>query len=85
VRHNGSVAANIDPNSPVPPVGKTLPAFTVQGTGLGVRVFQTAGVSNEVTFWVENLTNQLYAEFSNATFFRPEPGRTMKVSYRVKF
>ena len=32
-----------------------------------------------------NLTNQLYAEFSNATFFRPEPGRTLKVNYRVKF
>ncbi len=85
VRHNGSVATNIDPNSPIPPVGKTLPAFTVQGAGLGVRLFQTAGFSNEVTFWVENLTNQLYAEFSNATFFRPEPGRTLKVNYRVKF
>jgi hypothetical protein len=30
-------------------------------------------------------TNELYAEFSNATFFRPEPGRTATVSYRVKF
>jgi outer membrane receptor protein involved in Fe transport len=50
-----------------------------------MRLFATAGFSNEVTLWVENLTNQLYAEFSNATFFRPEPGRTAKVSYRVKF
>lgn len=84
-RHNGAVAANLDPNAPVPPVGKTLPSFTVHGAGAGVRLFQTAGFSNEVTLWVENLTNELYAEFSNATFFRPEPGRTMKVSYRVTF
>jgi outer membrane receptor protein involved in Fe transport len=85
VRHNGATAANIDPNSPVPPVGKTLPSFTVHGAGAGVRLFESAGFFNEVNLWVENLTNQLYAEFSNATFFRPEPGRTMKVSYRVKF
>ena len=50
-----------------------------------MRLFETAGFSNEVSLWAENLTNQLYAEFSNASFFRPEPGRTMKVSYRVKF
>jgi len=55
------------------------------GVGAGVRLFETAGFSNEVNLWIENLTNQLYAEFSNATFFRPEPGRTLKVSYRVKF
>jgi len=85
VRHNGAADANIAPNEPIPPVGRTLPSFTVHGAGVGVRLFETAGVSNEVSLWAENLTNQLYAEFSNATFFRPEPGRTLKVSYRVKF
>jgi outer membrane receptor protein involved in Fe transport len=38
-----------------------------------------------LTLWIENATDELYAEFSNATFFRPEPGRTMKLSYRVTF
>jgi hemoglobin/transferrin/lactoferrin receptor protein len=85
VRHNGAAAANVDPNEPAPPVGLTLPSFTVHGAGLGVRLFQTAGLTNEVTLWVENLTNELYAEFSNATFFRPEPGRTAKISYRLTF
>jgi len=85
VRHNGAADANFDPNSPVPPVGRTLPSFTVHGAGIGVRLFERAGFSNDVSLWVENMTNQLYAEFSNATFFRPEPGRTAKVSYRVKF
>jgi hemoglobin/transferrin/lactoferrin receptor protein len=85
VRHNGEDAANVDPNEPVPPVGLTLPAFTVHGIGAGARLFEVNGLTNELTLWVENMTNELYAEFSNATFFRPEPGRTMKISYRVTF
>ena len=85
VRHNGEDAANIAPNEPVPPVGLSLPAFTVHGIGAGARLFEVNGLANELTLWVENATNELYAEFSNATFFRPEPGRTVKVSYRVTF
>ncbi|MEA2490866.1 MAG: hemoglobin/transferrin/lactoferrin receptor protein [Acidobacteriota bacterium] len=85
VRHNGEENANIAPNEPVPPVGLTLPAFTVHGIGAGARLFEFNGLSSELTLWIENATNELYAEFSNATFFRPEPGRTMKVSYRVTF
>jgi outer membrane receptor protein involved in Fe transport len=85
VRRNGRDDANLEPNAPVPPVGRTLPSFTVHGVGAGARLFERAGFGHEVTIWVENLTDQLYAEFSNATFFRPEPGRTAKVSYRVTF
>ncbi|HEU4886648.1 MAG TPA: TonB-dependent receptor, partial [Thermoanaerobaculia bacterium] len=85
VRRNGKVDANLEPNAPVPPVGRTLPSFTVHGIGAGARLFQMGGFANEVTVWIENLTDELYAEFSNATFFRPEPGRTAKVSYRVTF
>lgn len=85
VRHNGKEDANIAPNEPVPPVGLTLPAFTVHGIGAGARLFEFNGMANELTVWLENATDELYAEFSNATFFRPEPGRTMKVSYRVTF
>jgi hemoglobin/transferrin/lactoferrin receptor protein len=81
VRHNGATDANLDPNSPVPPVGRVLPAFTVHGIGAGARLLGT----QTLTLWVENLTNKLYAEFSNATFFRPEPGRTARISYRVNF
>ncbi|MEO8034392.1 MAG: hypothetical protein ABI837_08150, partial [Acidobacteriota bacterium] len=85
LRHNGAVAANIDANQPIPPVGSLLPSFTIHGAGAGMRLFETATFSHDVTFWVENLTNKLYAEFSNATFFRPEPGRTAKLSYRMTF
>ncbi len=85
VRHNGEDDANIAPNEPVPPVGLSLPAFTVHGIGAGARLFEVSGLANELTLWVENATDELYAEFSNATFFRPEPGRTVKLSYRVTF
>jgi hemoglobin/transferrin/lactoferrin receptor protein len=85
VRRNGKVDANLEPNAPVPPVGSTLPSFTVHGVGAGARLFQYGGFANEVTVWIENLTDELYAEFSNATFFRPEPGRTARISYRVTF
>ena len=81
VRRNGKVDANLDPNAPVPAIGRTLPSFTVHGVGAGVRLF----AFSELTVWIENMTDELYAEFSNATFFRPEPGRTAKVSYRVTF
>jgi hemoglobin/transferrin/lactoferrin receptor protein len=85
VRHNGSASANIDADEPAPPVGTTLPAFTVHNIGVGARLFETAGLAHEATLWVDNLTDRLYAEFSNASFFRPEPGRTARVSYRISF
>jgi hypothetical protein len=34
---------------------------------------------------IENLTNELYAEFSNASFFRPEMRRSLALSYLVEF
>jgi hypothetical protein len=42
-------------------------------------------VSNELTVVVNNLTNKLYAEFSNASFFRPEPKRSVAVSWKSSF
>ena len=67
------------------PSAKTVPSFTVHGVGAGARVFERGAAKHDVSVWVENATNELYAEFSNATFFRPEPGRTLKLSYRVGF
>lgn len=85
VRRNGKQNANIVPNEPVPPIGRTLPGFTIHGAGAGARLFETFGLAHDLTVWVENITNELYAEFSNATFFRPEPGRTAKIAYRLSF
>lgn len=58
-----------------------MPSFFAETT----RLFETTGVAHEIIVWVENLTDEPYTEFSNATFFRPEPGCTAKVSYRMRF
>jgi outer membrane receptor protein involved in Fe transport len=85
VRHNDATDANLDPNEPAPAVGTRLPAFTVHTLSGGARLFELRGTSHELTLAIENVTDELYAEFSNATFFRPEPGRNVKASYRVRF
>ncbi len=85
LRHNEDQKANLDPNEPPPTVGLVLPAFTIHTLGAGVRLFETPSQSHDLTLIVDNLTDELYAEFSNATFFRPQPGRTYSVSYRMSF
>ena len=67
------------------PVGPVLPSFTVHTLRAGARLFSVRSVSNEVTVAVNNRTNTLYAEFSNASFFRPEPKRTLAVSWTSNF
>ncbi len=85
VRHNGSDRVVLDEGEPAPPIGDRLPAFTVHTFGAGVLLFERGRQSHSLTLQVANLTDELYAEFSNATFFRPEPGRNVTASYRVRF
>jgi outer membrane receptor protein involved in Fe transport len=84
VRANGSTPVNLEPNEPAPPVGTELPSFEVHTVAGGAR-FERGRLAHELRLAVENLTDELYAEFSNATFFRPEPGRSVQASYRVRF
>lgn len=85
VRHNGSTEANLDPNEPVPPVGRELPSFTVHTLAAGAVLLERGRWRHELQLTAENLTDELYAEFSNATFFRPEPGRDFALSYRLRY
>lgn len=85
VRHNGSDDAVLDPDEPLPAIGAELPAFTVHSLGAGMVLFERGRQSHSLTLQAENLTDELYAEFSNASFFRPEPGRSYTASYRVRF
>lgn len=85
VRHNSSVAITLEPGEPAPAVGTNLPAFTVHGLAGGLILFQHGSQEHSLTLGIENLTDELYAEFSNVSFFRPEPGRHYTASYRVKF
>ncbi|MGE0159161.1 MAG: TonB-dependent receptor plug domain-containing protein [Gemmatimonadales bacterium] len=67
------------------PVGTELPSFTVHGLRAGVRLIRTGRITHGLTIGVANLTNELYAETANASFFRPEPKRNMTVSWDVAF
>jgi len=42
-------------------------------------------VRNDIVLVVENLTDRLYAEFPNASFFRPEPGRHVRLGFITSF
>ncbi len=83
IRHNGD---RKDVQLHDNPIGDILPAFTVQDLRAGVTVFRTAGGQvHRLSVALTNLTNQLYAEFSNASFFRPEPKRNLTLSWDVSF
>ena len=66
-------------------VGETLPAFTVHDVRAGVRVLRLGRTEHHLRLGVENLTNELYAEFSNATFFRPEARRHLTLGWTTSF
>lgn len=85
LRHNGEEDVNLDAGEPEPVVGRTLPSFTVHSLSGGVKLFQRGTMSHHVALVIDNLTDELYAEFSNATFFRPQPKRSVSLSYRIGF
>ena len=84
VRHNGSADAVSDPNEPIPPIGSTLPAFTVHTLAGGVTLFETSTTRHMLNVVLDNFSDELYAEFSNSSFFRPQPKRNLIVTYRMK-
>jgi len=67
------------------PIGEVLPSFTVQNLRFGGEVAEVAGTRHLLTLAVMNLTDELYAESTNATFFRPEPKRALLLTYSVDF
>ncbi|MDP2958284.1 MAG: TonB-dependent receptor [Longimicrobiales bacterium] len=68
------------------PLGELIPSFTVMNLRGGVTVFRTeGGQTHRLAVALTNLTNGLYAEFSNASFFRPEPKRNLTLTWEVSF
>jgi hemoglobin/transferrin/lactoferrin receptor protein len=83
LRHNGERKDVVLDNNPL---GDLLPSFTVLNLRGGVTIFRTdGGQEHRLEAALTNVTNQLYAEFSNASFFRPEPKRNLTISYAVSF
>jgi outer membrane receptor protein involved in Fe transport len=68
-----------------PAIGLTLPSFNVHNLRAGVKLFEAGRTAHNLAVSVENITDELYAEFSNATFFRPQPRRTFLVSWVTTF
>ena len=62
-----------------------LPAFTVHNVRAMATVFQRGTHSHRVGVTFLNLTDALYAEFSNAAFFRPEARRGVILSWDMTF
>ena len=68
------------------PVGELLPAFTVHDLRGGVRLFTgPGGAAHRVGVTLHNLTDALYAEFSNISFFRPAPKRHLSITWEMAF
>jgi outer membrane receptor protein involved in Fe transport len=83
VRHNGVQKDVLLEDNPL---GDLIPSFTVMNLRGGVTVLRTeGGQTHRLGVAVTNLTNRLYAEFSNASFFRPEPKRNLTVTWEVAF
>jgi outer membrane receptor protein involved in Fe transport len=67
------------------PVGTVLPPFTVMNLRAGTR-FATGGKTHvSLMMALMNLTDELYAETSNVSFFRPEPRRQVLTTVRFEF
>ncbi|HEU4996863.1 MAG TPA: TonB-dependent receptor [Gemmatimonadaceae bacterium] len=67
------------------PIGDKLPAFAVHSARASVRLFDRRGLSNSLALTVDNIGDKLYAEFPNASFFRPEPGRSVSLAIFTSF
>jgi hemoglobin/transferrin/lactoferrin receptor protein len=66
------------------PVGDMLPGFTVHNVRAGFRFF-AGGFENRLDLALTNLTDELYAEAANSTFFRPEPRRGVALTLSTAF
>ncbi len=82
VRHQGE---RKDIELRASPVGDRLPAFTVHTIRGEVKLPNVGRTRPVINLAIANLTNQLYAEASNTSFFRPEPRRSAVVGVRLDF
>jgi hemoglobin/transferrin/lactoferrin receptor protein len=68
-----------------PAIGWVLPAFTVHDARAAVHLLRRGPFAHRIGIAVSNITDELYAEFSNASFFRPEARRRVTLTYDVSF
>jgi outer membrane receptor protein involved in Fe transport len=85
VRHNAESDQELDPGALVPPVGPVLPSFTIHNLAGGVVLFDSDRFEHNLGVVIANASDELYAEFSNASFFRPQSERNIVGTYRLRF
>ena len=67
------------------PIGDVIPSFVVHSARASLSLAERSNLRTSVLFTVENIGDKLYAEFPNASFFRPEPGRHFALGLVVGF
>ena len=85
VRHNGEEDVSLDPAEVPGPLGEVLPSFTIHTLAGGLTLFENDNQRHSLGLIVDNASDELYAEFSNATFFRPQPKRSVILTYDLRF
>lgn len=82
IRHNGNQK---DVELVSNPIGDMIPGFTVHTLSGGITLFKRNPAPQHLGIIIGNLTNALYAEFSNASFFRPAPKRFVALTWSTGF
>jgi outer membrane receptor protein involved in Fe transport len=82
VRHHGDQKDVVLGDNPI---GGIIPGFTVHNAGVGLNLFRKSATPMQLGIVVANLTNALYSEFANATFFRPAPRRHLVLTWSLRF
>ena len=67
------------------PIGDIIPGFTIHSLSAGITLFKNTSYPQQIGIRVENLSNTLYSEFSNASFFRPQPKRQVVLTWSARF
>ncbi len=82
IRHNGR---RKDVDLGTNPIGPILPRFSVHSLRTGITLFKNSAFPQQLGIIINNLTNTLYAEFSNASFFRPAAKRHILFTWLFRF
>jgi outer membrane receptor protein involved in Fe transport len=67
------------------PIGDIIPGFVVHSISAGITLFKNSSFPQQLGIIIGNLTNELYSEFSNASFFRPAPKRHIVLTWATRF
>lgn len=67
------------------PIGSVIPGFTVHTLRGGFTLLRNTAFPQYIGVIVGNLSNALYSEFSNASFFRPAAKRHVVLTWSTRF